>query len=212
MTERILDKLLAYSKEQILRVMSILLWLSLIFISFNKFINKLDYKILISPEKLAEYFLTGNYILLIAWFVCLTASYLILKYLLTNLIPASGAGMRIFLNFLIPEEYKIPLLNVYYKRAVKASREHLQKAVKFWNDEKVDDSLKDKRKLDLFIGITLKFLFLLFIVVNNFQGISYWIIVLSILLCIIFLLFLISAITSLIGKNMIHQIIESFDN
>ena len=207
MNEKFFDSLLTYSKEQMLKTISILLWISLFFISFNKFVSKLDYKTLISGEKLSEYFLSGDYVVLIAWFVCLTICYYILKHLLTSLLPSSTFGIKIFLNYMIPEEYKVPLLNVYYKKAVTASKEHVKKAVEFWDDSSVETNLQKKRKLDLITGVLLKFLFILFMIINNFSGTKLCIIIISIVTCVIFLLLLITSITSIVSKNSIHEMI-----
>ena len=145
MNEKLFDSLLTYSKEQMLKAISVLLWISLFFISFNKYVSKLDYKALKSGERLSEYFLSGDYVVLIAWFVCLTICYYIIKYLLTSLFPSSTFGIKIFLNYIIPEEYKVPLLNVYYKKAINASKDHVKKAVEFWDDSSVETNLQNKR-------------------------------------------------------------------
>jgi len=207
MNDKLLDALLTYSKEKILRVVNILVWASLLFISYNKYVNKLDYKVLTSLEKLNDYFLSGDYVVFIGWFICLVVVYHLLKYVLIIIIPASTFGVKFFLKYLIPNEYKIPLLNVYYKKTIDANQEHIKKAIEFWDDETIDGNIDNKKTLSIIAGIIIKLLFVLIIVLNNFSGVSYLIVLMSIILCVLFLVFIMSSITLLVGKNLIGTIL-----
>jgi len=209
MKEKFLDTLFEYFKGKTHIAVNVMLWLSLLVISFSRFIKKIDYKSFTVPEKIINYFLSGNYVLFISWSVCMVGSYLILKYLLTFLLPKSTIGIRFFFKYLIPDEYRIPMLDAYYKRAAKVSQEHLNKIVEYWEDNTIESDVKNKTKLSIITGIVLKFLIILFLVISNFNGLAFWVILLSILLCFLLLLFLITSITAIISKNIIHGVIHS---
>lgn len=211
MNEKLFDSILTNSKEQILKTISVLLWISVFFVSYNKFINTLDYKTLISAEGFTDYFLSGNYVVLIGWFICLVVCYYYLKYLLTIIIPSSAVGTKIFINYLVPEEYKVSILNVYYKKAINVSEEHVKKILKFWDDNSLENNLKNKEKLKVITGILIKFLMILLITINDFSGIEFYILLISIIICFTLLMLMILSITSVTGKNLIHKLVEVID-
>ena len=210
LNEKIFETVLSATKFKILRLVDGFIWLSMIFVSYSHFVKKIDIGVLLKSDKSLAYILSGDYILICSWAICIIALYVFIKYLLTNLLPSSILGVRIFLFVLVPFQYRNNLLNLYLKKAHGISKDNIKLALLYWDDEKEEKLNDTKIHLGLLFGSSLKFCVVAFLLIGNYGGNHYLIILMSAIIASLFSIFLLSLIIKVEGKKMIYGLVSSF--
>jgi hypothetical protein len=159
MFEEILkNALIENKKEYILRIANIILWISIIFVSYNMFVGRLDLIPLSDVHAIYTFLVNGSYIQFIEWLFVIVVLYYIIKLILFRYLLNNKYLMDLF-YVITPSKIKIPLQAILYKKnhAKDSYKKRVRKYLSQISVQKNKDFLELSESL---MGILLKIIIL----------------------------------------------------
>lgn len=207
MIKEISNLFLSGDKRRILRAFDIILWISLLFVTFNKWVFEISPIPLKEIDQIYEYILSASYINFIQWTIIIILIYILLKFLLIRLLPYSDWIYNLFLKKSLKPVILVPILDIQFKKG-KARREYKEKAKKFIKTFSKKKNIKIVKNSKLIIDILLKIFVLGLIQLGSSDVNILWLKLISIIFSIIAIGVIEVAIISAKTQNRLHLFIS----
>jgi hypothetical protein len=184
------------NKEKLLKYLNYFLWVTMILISYKYYTGSTIDVHDITWDKAFNNLLALNYVELVKWSIFIIACTSLAKHLLVSSLPKSSFAFTKYTMWIIPIEYRRPVLNVLY-RSGRACKEHLEKLLELNAHTKELDTTRSH--FNLLSDLSIKAIITLCFTLDYTSALSGIITTFSLLFFLIVLLY------SLLGLIVIHS-------
>jgi hypothetical protein len=179
------NTLLENKKEYALRIANVILWISIIFVSYNMFVDHIDLIPLSDVHAIYVFLVNGSYIQFIEWLFVIIILYYLVKLILFKYFLNNKYVINLF-YMITPAKIKIPLQAILYKKnhAKNTYKKRVGKYLSQISTERNRDFLELSESL---LGILLKIIILgiLKLKQNGYSNLSIFAIVFTFLIILI---------------------------
>jgi len=150
----LLEIFLNDSRKKALRLINLFIWISLFFVTFEKWIYPLSIISILDVDKIIYYLFSASYIALIQWSILIICIYFAIKYLL-SIIPISKYSYNLYLK-LKPEYLKISLQDVLIYKKRRAKKSYQNEVLKYKKEIDYNKNSELIENSKILMGILLK--------------------------------------------------------
>lgn len=207
MIKEISTILLERDKRKILRAADIILWISLVFVTFNKWMYSVITIPLKEIDEIYRYIISASYIYFIEWTIIIVFIYFVAKLFLITILPKSSTIYKIYFKKALSESIQIPITDIIYK-GTQARESHKNKARQYKSgiNTRRNQEILDNSKL--IIGILLKLIILGCIKMQGSDGPDFWVAVTSVVLSFLIVVVIELAIINARSQNKLYALIS----
>lgn len=206
-------ELLVFSsdRKKMLQVLDVLLWLSLIFVTFDRWILSTTFVPIAEIDQIIDYFAHGAYIVYLQWSIITLLGYFTLKFLLIRIIPISQRIFKIYMDVVLDERIRISLLDIIYK-GIRARRSYKKLARSHKDRIQFERNVQLLEISKIIMGVLLKSAIIGVVCLDMVNGKIYWLPILGISVSLILIFVIEVAIIVGQSQNRIFDLIEEIGN
>lgn len=199
--------LLSEDKRKMLLAVDIILWISLVFVTFDDWVAPLMTIPLKEIDEMYRFILSASYVNFVQWAVIIVSAYFLIKFLLIIVIPRSHAVFNFYQFKVLDESVQISISDIQFK-GNRARPYHKRKARHYRATLNLELNHDIVRYSKLSLGILLKLIILGFVKMGSPEAPLFWVAVVSILIAFTVIVIIEISLISASAQNRLSALIS----